>query len=213
MKLIKLAVIAISLSANLVFAEKDHEHQSHFDKFDVNQDGKLSKEEFTALITASGRHLKMFTWLDSDDSEGLSKQEFARVKHRHMKPPKADFDAIDSDDDDEISKDELASHALSEGRVASIFSHLDIDGDGWLTKQEMRKTAIVRKTRKHHANFEDLDQNQDGVVDQGEVEAAIERHTTRARKRFSQMDQNGDGEITKEEFKSFKHEAKRKPKH
>ncbi len=64
----------------------------------------------------------------------------------------------------------------------------DRDGNGSVTKDEMRTTAIEQ--------FDKTDTNHDGRLTQDEIQAA---HRERAAKRFAEKDANKDGKLSRDE--------------
>ena len=92
--------------------------QTHFDTLDLNSDGKISYEEFEqAASTAS---------MASSSNTGLQDAESAAgsiLAH------------FDQDHDGQLNLDELAGFlAASHGLTAEM---LDVDGDGFITKDEL----------------------------------------------------------------------------
>lgn len=68
------------------------------------------------------------------------------------------------------------------------FAHLDRDGNGAVTREEMRQTALER--------FDRTDADHDGRLVPAEIAKAFE---DRAAKRFAKQDTNGDGQLSRAE--------------
>ncbi len=92
-----------------------------------------------------------------------------------------------------------AAHAGGPGAGAGLlpFAKMDADGDGFLTRDEVRK---ARETR-----FAKYDANGDGKAEISEIDAAImkrlEKRKVKIRYRIlGRLDANGDGIIEKKEF-------------
>ncbi len=92
-----------------------------------------------------------------------------------------------------------AAHAGGPGAGARLlpFAKMDADGDGFLTREEVRKAREAR--------FAKYDANGDGKAEISEIDAAImkrlEKRKVKIRYRIlGKLDANGDGVIDKEEY-------------
>ncbi len=92
-----------------------------------------------------------------------------------------------------------AVHAGGTGAGAGLlpFAKMDADGDGFLTREEVRKAREAR--------FAKYDANGDGKAEVSEIDAAImkrlEKRKVKIRYRIlGRLDANGDGIIDKEEY-------------
>ncbi len=92
-----------------------------------------------------------------------------------------------------------AAHAGSPSAGAGLlpFAKMDADGDGFLTRDEVRKAREAR--------FAKYDANGDGKAEVSEIDAAImkrlEKRKVKIRYRIlGRLDANGDGVIDKEEY-------------
>ena len=92
-----------------------------------------------------------------------------------------------------------AAHAGGPGTGAGLlpFARMDADGDGFLTREEVRKAREAR--------FAKYDANGDGKAEVSEIDAAVmkrlEKRKVKIRYRIlGRLDANGDGIIDKEEY-------------
>lgn len=83
-----------------------------------------------------------------------------------------------------------AENAFRNSPLAGAFAQLDQDGDGVISPQEAQGAPAVSQ------NFDVLDSNDSGGIDDGEYEAAL-NHV--AEIDFQETDVNGDGVITEQE--------------
>ena len=97
------------------------------------------------------------------------------------------FRVLDINDDSKVSYKEImivwCIVAFTDVRTVleKLFDVFDIDGDGTITKTEMRTVvkdlSILSGTgTNHEAIFEDMDKNKDNKVDKNEFVYAIENH-------------------------------------
>ena len=157
-----------------------------FDKADANGDGKLDKKEVVALMD-------------------LLRQ---RLKNNPMGPqgrPDPDrmvammLNQMDTDKDGRISKAEAT------GRLKENFDRADINKDGYLDKDELRKLAVVMLANRGGDaggpgagnDFDAMDKNADGRLSREELKG------TRFADKFDEIDTNKDGEIDHKEFAAF----------
>ena len=160
-------------------AELQAQANSHFAQFDTNKDGKVTKQEAEAFMASKrGEHEK---------TRGEHEQKRAEREQ-------ARFAEQDANKDGKLSKQELAR------LPGDWFERLDLNGDGFVTQDEMKEAHAAMKERfekgmhEHGAGmFDRLDSNKDGVVDQSELAA-------QAKQRFDRLDTDKNGSLSKEEL-------------
>lgn len=103
-----------------------------------------------------------------------------------------------------ISVTALAANAREQGgkmrgpqEARITFEELDLNGDGFLTQEDMAARSAAR--------FEEADSNGDGVLSAEELGAATlkrmqEKAATRASRMIEQRDANGDGVLSPDEM-------------
>src|SRR5438445_13859367 len=82
----------------------------------------------------------------------------------------------------------LAVPAVALAHGSKGLAHFDRDGNGVVTRDEMRTTEIER--------FDKTDANHDGRLTPDEIQAA---HRERAAKHFAEKDTNKDGKLSRAE--------------
>ena len=110
-----------------------------FERYDANQDGKITKEEITAARKAS------LTKYDANKDGQLSLEEFQGMfneimRHRMVRM----FQKLDRDGDAKVSEAEIAR------RVDRMMAHLDRDDNGEIERGELK--------RKHKGHDRDRDE-------------------------------------------------------
>ena len=99
-----------------------------FERYDANNDGKITKDEITAARKAS------ITKYDADKDGQLSLDEFQGVfneimRHRMVRM----FQKLDRDGDAKVSEAEIAR------RVDRMMAHLDRNDDGEIERGELKR--------------------------------------------------------------------------
>lgn len=162
------------------------------EKFDVNKDGKVSKEEFKGYME------KRFQRMDVDKDDTVSIDELEQYRRQQQnKGKKSKLARLDSDGDGSISKEEFIAPRIKQ--VEKKFLKLDKNKDGKLTAGEFPKKKI-----QHSALFENIDANKDGKISNEEKDAALERL-------FKRLDQDKNQMVTEKEIKEGRQNKMRKP--
>jgi len=133
----------------------EHHHHHHhggmggdfFDKFDLNHDGKITKDEVAQV------EKQRFSEMSKGAAE-ISKDQFIDSKLDEMRRHIGDmFDHLDKNHDGKLSEDEFA------GKHAGMFDHLDKNHDGFITKDELPKPGDWHH---HHDGDRDHDDGKPG---------------------------------------------------
>ena len=144
------AAMALGTTAVAVQAGSRGHHGKSFDRaehlferYDTNQDGKITKDEITAARKAS------ITKYDADKNGQLSLDEFQGLfneimRHRMVRM----FQKLDRDGDAKVSEAEIAR------RVDRMMAHLDRNDDGEIERGELK--------RKHKGHDRDHDRDERG---------------------------------------------------
>ncbi|MDI1448288.1 EF-hand domain-containing protein [Polyangium sp. 6x1] len=91
------------------------------------------------------------------------------------------------------------AHEATARAVDALFSTVDQDGDGGISRRELHEGAAAFAARMATSAFEKADANGDGTLDASEFEAAV-RVPTRAA--FAAADENDDGQLTPDEARA-----------
>lgn len=108
-----------------------------FNKFDINSDGGISKEEFrTGLV--------QYSTLRAAPGLGSYNSEFVTEIHADSAVL---FRAVDADGNGTISMDELKELMVRETKfsdvaIRKIFYMLDVDNDGQISEEELREAFV-----------------------------------------------------------------------
>lgn len=163
-----------------------HKVNRIFNALDTDGNDIITLDEYLAKTTEKAAH--QFDRIDTDDDRLISLEEFLAV-HDHDDRPDVDrdavracvvaqsdadvaerpdretrFDALDTNDDGFIDFDEFL--VAKTDKATDRFNHIDADGDGGITKQEMAKALM-----QHH---ERRSVRRDCVEEQQEVEELLE---------------------------------------
>ena len=141
----------------------------YFKRLDKNGDGKITKDEMPERARA--RFDGMVKRLDKDGDGALSRQEFARMVARDARPQ---------------SPGSLSPNAArrSAGQAGRFFALLDANGDGKLTKAELRKASKL---------VSQLDTDGDGALSAREVLAAPRRSNIEGKAKAKKNQKKRDG--------------------
>jgi len=156
--------------------------------FDVNKDGKLSKEEVPERMQG------IFARADADNDGILTREELTKATATQERrgergdgpPPDLIFRALDANQDGALSEAEIA------GSLAALRT-LDKNGDGTLASEEIRPP--MRGGMNMDRMFEEYDADKDGKLSKTEMPG-------RMAEMFDRADANKDGFVSKDELRS-----------
>jgi len=174
-----------------------------FAKIDLNGDGKVSKEEVSSSDVFNQQEIDaLFLLGDSNNDGEIDLEEFIGVLYPVVAVALA-----------KLTKD---VHNVDDARF--LFKTLDVDGDGLLSQEELRKSGACKLSGKEiEALFAVGDINGDGEVDINEflnvmcpgATTVIARLNSQFKtaedieELFKKMDLDGDGKITREEMQEY----------
>jgi len=136
-----------------------------FERFDLNTDGLITRDEARTALT--DRFARMDA--DADGVVTRSEQKALRKDQR--------FRRMDKNGDGGVTLAEMEAGMMR--HVHDRFIHLDRDGNGVVTQDEVRQARTGRKARNAAMTIQDLD--------------------ARVMRMFDRADENRDGVITSEE--------------
>lgn len=147
-----------------------HHKPPSFDQIDSDSNGGVSLDEFQASAPKNADKSKtdaLFKTMDSDNDGSVSKTEMDAFK---QKAKKAD-DALNSFLFSLQSQDPSSTQPASASDGKDIFSQIDTDSSGGVSKDEFAKAFGDSKLGSDRLNqlFSAIDKNGDGSVSQDEV--------------------------------------------
>lgn len=195
---------ACALIAPQVFA---HGPAHMFEKFDANSDGKVTRTE------AHSKVLEHFRSADANNDKIVTPEEARAHREAKMKQRKSPEEFIEAqfkaNDKNKNGKLERSESQLPD----EIFTRLDTNGDGAITKQEAldaHRERMAKKAERRESRGKDkdgrarqhekqggppalrADTNGDGMISEAEAKAAADQV-------FSRFDQNKDNVVTRAE--------------
>jgi Ca2+-binding EF-hand superfamily protein len=116
--------------------------------YDVDGDGRLSREEWKAYVEANKPDRPTNPW-DTNGDGKLSPEEIAAAREAIRKEIEERclmrFDEADTDDDGLLSSEEFLATLpaqVTPERARSAFSRIDADDDGSISKEEFLKACL-----------------------------------------------------------------------
>ncbi len=155
--------------------------EERFKKADTNDDGVITKAEARKVAQAMReKHGKKMREHMRRMFKRADKNNNGRIERSESRLPKSKFDKLDANKDEALTPGELKAAAEKWKKKhrggEKIFSHLDRNGDGKITRLEAEAA--------HRARFDKMDDNGDGVVSRAEVrkmKARIDKHGHKGR--------------------------------
>jgi len=180
-----------------------------FRKFDSNGDGHLDKNEMKQLLISSGKNVSdqevatLFAQGDVDGDGMIDIQEFVKLM----------FPAATAT----LTKVQQSFRSLND--VKSAFRKFDSDGDGHISRSELRQVMSSFSEPEVDSIFALGDKDQSGGIDYQEFIAMMIPNSSTVLKRvssqfnsisavkegFKRIDNNGDGAISRQELKQGMH--------
>lgn len=178
-------------------------------KADLNQDGQVTKAEFTQTS------MERFATADTNGDNFLSEEE-RKALHAARKEKKADrkFEKLDVDGDGNITRAEMDAkrekfEAKKTERRAEVMEKFDTNLDGTLSEAERTVMHAEREAKRgerkgkrgdrknRRAQRPEPDANGDGLV-------SLDEHLAVTEQLFTRLDTNADGVLTKGEGRKRK---------
>lgn len=180
-----------------------------FRKFDSNGDGHLDKNELKQLLISSGKNVSdqevatLFAQGDVDGDGMIDIQEFVKMM----------FPAATAT----LTKVQQSFKNLND--VKAAFRRFDADGDGHISRTELRQVMSSFTESEVDSIFSLGDKDQSGAIDYQEFIAMMMPNSTTVLQRvasqfnsiqsvkegFKRVDTNGDGSISRQELKQGMH--------
>jgi Ca2+-binding EF-hand superfamily protein len=166
-------VTMISGISSMSTASLSEMRQQMFNKIDSNSDGSIDKSEMSAFIEENASSLvsSIFGKQDTNQDSLISKIEFESEMAKlgqQMKqgngmfgasgmsappPPEKVFDTADTNKDGVVTKEELAAvMGQGGGNIDQLFSQVDTDGDGSITRSEDKAFREKMATQMQQGN-------------------------------------------------------------
>lgn len=182
-----ICILVLGLGASSAIAG-GYGHGKFMKRFDTNQDGTVTQEEFDQVLT------QRFKKMDIDGNGTVSRSEFRQyTQTRQADRKKRYYKTVDANGDGQISKEEYLENKRQ--LAERHYTKMDKDGDGVVSVQEYTRRKFKGRQHKHRGErvFHKLDANNDGRITQKES-LAIWAHW------FERLDRNIDSVVTKEEI-------------
>lgn len=226
-------LIAITVLVSPVYAQKGQEGEKRKkDKrhghsmpggflkvFDVNKDGKVSREEFgkggrVSRLDPAERE-KLFSRLDKDGSGFIDPKEM--VSHRGRSP----MEKADTDKDGRISKEEFFNHPpfskIPADRLGKMFERFDQNSDGFIDRKDGGPAGWRKGPRGDkfpRLRMEELDTDKSGTLSREEFHKSPGLKNLSEKDRnhaFQRLDDDKNGELSPNELRPPFERGGRKP--
>lgn len=186
-------------------SEADAPRPSRFEKYDTDNDNKLSSEEFAK---AHPRLADKFGTIDENKDGFVTRDEMqafrAELRAKGGAKPRR-FDDADADKNGKLSKEEFVA---AYPRLAEEFEKIDADKDGSLSREEMRDYRKQKGEARLNERFASADSDNDKKLSKEEFAKAFPK----LEDKFDSLDTDKDGFVTKEEMLAAKEKRAEKNK-
>jgi len=113
------------------------------------------------------------------------------------------FQELDADRDGRVSLEEVMAYAKKKSSLVKPFrvADVDLDGDGLLTPEELKKAGITGLEGEGVIRVRDLDITPDGYVSREDLDEYFRR---KHREEYNRVDADKDGRLRPSEFALFR---------
>lgn len=185
-------IVTLVASSGLLFGQND---QPKYSPFDINKDGKVTREESTEFFTQAFKNTDknldgvLTTEEASDnDRDALDLDHDGIITQgEYLKKRDFQFNRLDQDADGVWSEQEIANPKHRPVSEDEVFSFRDKNADGKISEDENKIDETFE--------FKRIDKNKDGVLTTSEFTDPVV---------FKRIDADGDGQITEEEYVGFR---------
>lgn len=161
--------------------------QQFIRQHDENDDGSLSRNELPS-------HLRQgFDRLDRDGNDRLSQRELRQHVEKSMaqqSPVQITYVWVLDADQGRVRLNDLQ-------QAYDVLTQIDQDGDGDITREELRQRQQQVASRWIDGLFQQNDENNDDQLSRDEVSGS------RLSRRFERLDRNGDDQLTRSELRQI----------
>ncbi|MCA9146328.1 MAG: EF-hand domain-containing protein, partial [Planctomycetales bacterium] len=189
--------------------EQKTEARSAFFRFDANEDGAISEEEFVKRDVKQLSAGNQFRQLDGNDDKQLSEDEFMRPKlgSQWEQSGRDNFQKFDLNGDQKLNEREFAITPALKPDPETMFRRLDVDESGELSRDEFLAPTKENQHRGTSREFCLRDRNEDNRLDMAEYTVDVDELADKSIDPFKLLDVDGDGALAFEEFDARKRPA------
>eukprot|EP00486_Rosalina_sp_Unknown_P007537 CAMPEP_0201577206 /NCGR_PEP_ID=MMETSP0190_2-20130828/23462_1 /ASSEMBLY_ACC=CAM_ASM_000263 /TAXON_ID=37353 /ORGANISM="Rosalina sp." /LENGTH=573 /DNA_ID=CAMNT_0048008981 /DNA_START=1320 /DNA_END=3041 /DNA_ORIENTATION=- len=195
--------------------------KSKYDRFDLNDDGKISAKEISqALKITLKKAEEMVKKYDENGDGSLDPKEFAILKKSQQFANSINVTTkikdLDRNSDGKLSAEELAKATnITLKKAQDIIKKYDENGDGSIDEEEfgaLKKQILKKQTQRllnnliPNTKIKDLDENSDNKLSFDELAKAVKITPKQAKDIIAQYDKNGNGYLDSEEFTDLKNQ-------
>ncbi|VDP91526.1 unnamed protein product [Echinostoma caproni] len=193
-----------------------------FEKFDKNKSGKLNKADIREWLKNKFREqlgLRKLVWpafekVDLSEDGAITKEKLLKVNSGHLTEADVNkiFEEFDKSKSGKLDKSETRAWIVRR-LVHRTFRKMDLNGDGYITKDELLKSNEGNLTEEEvTVIFERFDKDEDGNIGKEDVRfwlqiegpLSFDFHKL-VRRAFDGMELDKDGKISRADFEKAKH--------